>query len=138
MLAGAICTTVAAILTAYKTGNVLLWPCAGAIILIGAARSLDMHFYLRRKVRLKPSEATYWEVRYQVGAVLYAAAQGVWGAVTLLGSDDPVAHLLCTTVTIGHIAAGSGRAYGRPWIFHLQILLACGPMSVALALHGDP
>ncbi len=138
MLAGAICTTVAAILTAYKTGNVLLWPCAGAIILIGAARSLDMHFYLRRKVRLKPSEATYWEVRYQIGAVLYAAAQGVWCAVTLLGSDDPVAHLLCTTVTIGHIAAGSGRAYGRPWIFHLQILLACGPMSVALALHGDP
>lgn len=137
MLAGAICTTVAAILTAYKTGNVLLWPCAAAIILIGAARSLDMHLYLRRKVRLKPSEATYWEVRYQIGAVLYAAAQGVWCAVTLLGSDDPVAHLLCTTVTIGHIAAGSGRAYGRPWIFHLQILLACGPMSVALALHGD-
>src|SRR6201999_3711332 len=28
--------------------------------------------------------------------------------------------------------------YGRPWIFHLQILFACGPMSLALALHGSP
>jgi PAS domain-containing protein len=36
------------------------------------------------------------------------------------------------------MAAGAGRTYGRPWIFHLQILFACGPMSLALALHGSP
>src|SRR5436309_3856599 len=36
------------------------------------------------------------------------------------------------------MAAGSGRTYGRPWIFHVQMLLACGPLTVALALYGSP
>ena len=36
------------------------------------------------------------------------------------------------------MAAGAGRTYGRPWIFHLQTLLACGPLSVALVLNGSP
>jgi diguanylate cyclase (GGDEF)-like protein len=36
------------------------------------------------------------------------------------------------------MAAGVGRTYGRPWIFHLQIVLACGPMTIGLGLHGDP
>src|SRR5207253_8434338 len=34
-------------------------------------------------------------------------------------------------------AAGSGRTYGRPWIYHLQMLLACGPLTAALAVHGS-
>ena len=36
------------------------------------------------------------------------------------------------------MAGGAGRTYGRPWIFHVQMLLACGPTALALALHGTP
>ena len=36
-----------------------------------------------------------------------------------------------------YIGGGGGRTYGRPWIFHVQMLLACGPLTVALALHGS-
>jgi diguanylate cyclase (GGDEF)-like protein len=70
--------------------------------------------------------------------MLYAIALGIWCVVALLSSDDAVAHMICLTVTTGYMAAGVGRTYGRPWIFHLQILFACGPMSLALALHGSP
>jgi diguanylate cyclase (GGDEF)-like protein len=55
-----------------------------------------------------------------------------------LGSSDAAAHLICVSVTLCYVAAGGGRTYGRPWIFHVQMLLACGPMTLALALYGSP
>ena len=61
------------------------------------------------------------------------ATLGLWCFVTLLGTDDPVAHMLCTATTIGYTAGGAARNYGRPRIVQWHILCACGPMSVALA-----
>ncbi|EGP10047.1 diguanylate cyclase/phosphodiesterase [Bradyrhizobiaceae bacterium SG-6C] len=138
MLAGAICMAVAAILTALKTGNVYLWPCMALIVLVGSYRTYNMHQYKRRGAHLSQEAAIRWEGRYRIGALLYAAVLGVWCTVVLLGTDDPVAHMICIVVTTGYIAAGSGRTYGRPWIFNLQILLACGPMTIAEILRGDP
>jgi diguanylate cyclase (GGDEF)-like protein len=138
MFAGAVCAAIAATMTALKTGNHLLWPCAASLVLIGALRSFDMVKYKRRRSDLTVGEATSWEIRYQIGAVLYAIALGAWCAVALLMTDDAVAHMICIAVTTGYVAAGAGRAYGRPWIFHLQILLTCGPMAGAMALRLDP
>ena len=137
MLAGAICAGVAALMTAVKTGNVWLWPCALLIVMIGLLRAGQMTRYGQRAATLNPVEAEEWERRYMIGGSIYAGALGVWCLLVLLGSDDPVAHMLCTAVTVAYTAAGSGRTYGRPWIAQLQVLLACGPMSVALVLHGD-
>jgi diguanylate cyclase (GGDEF)-like protein len=138
MFAGAVCATIAAVMTALKTGNHLLWPCAALLVLIGALRTFDMAKYKRRRSDLTVGEAGRWEIRYQIGAVLYAIALGAWCAVALLLTDDAVAHMICISVTTGYVAAGAGRAYGRPWIFHLQILLTSGTMAGAMALRGDP
>jgi diguanylate cyclase (GGDEF)-like protein len=138
MFAGAVFAAIAAVMTALKSGDDWLWPCAGLLIVTGAVRAFDMQRYKARKSVLTADEATRWEVRYQIGAMLYAIALGIWCVVALLSSDDAVAHMICLTVTTGYMAAGAGRTYGRPWIFHLQILFACGPMSLALALHGSP
>src|ERR1700761_5657472 len=70
--------------------------------------------------------------------MLYAGALGLWCVVALLGSRDPVVHLICISVTLCYMAAGSGRTYGRPWIFHVQMMLACGPLTLALGLYGNP
>src|ERR1700754_4678604 len=85
MFAGALCAAVAAIMTAVKTGNMWLWPCVGLLIITGAVRALDTRQYRQRKSELTPGEAAWWEIRYQVGAMLYAAALGLWCLVTLLG-----------------------------------------------------
>jgi diguanylate cyclase (GGDEF)-like protein len=138
MFAGALCAAVAAIMTAVKTGNAWLWPCVALLVVTGAARAVDMHLYQRRKRSLTENEAAHWEIRYQIGAMLYAASLGIWCVVALLGSDDAVAHMITVSVTLGYMAAGAGRTYGRPWIFHLQTLLACGPLSVALLVNGNP
>jgi hypothetical protein len=138
MFAGAVCAAIAATMTALKTGNDLLWPCVGSLVLIGAFRSFDMLKYKRRDTHLTAIEAARWELRYQIGAVLYATALGAWCAIALLMTDDAVAHMICISVTTGYVAASAGRVYGRPLIFHLQILLACGPMAGAMALRDDP
>jgi diguanylate cyclase (GGDEF)-like protein len=136
MLIGSISGAAAALMTALKTGNVLLWPCALLIVAVGTARAFQMRTYERRTSMLTYEQAKEWEPRYRVGAVLHAAALGIWCFVTILGSDDPVAHMLCVAVTVGYTAGGAARNYGRPLIVQLHILVACGPMSLALALHG--
>jgi diguanylate cyclase (GGDEF)-like protein len=137
MLFGSVCGGAAAIMTALKTGNVLIWPCALLIVAIGTARAFHMRTYERRTSMLTFEQAKVWEPRYRIGAVLYAGALGLWCFVTILGSDDAVAHMLCVAVTVGYTAGGAARNYGRPKIVQLHILGACGPMSLALALRGD-
>jgi diguanylate cyclase (GGDEF)-like protein len=136
MFIGGVCAAVAALMTALKTGNVLLWPCVVLIIGIGTARAFQMRKYERRKSALTFEQAKYWEPRYAIGALLYAGALGAWCFITILGSDDAIAHMLCVAVTIGYTAGGAARNYGRPKLIQLHILVACGPMSLALALHG--
>jgi diguanylate cyclase (GGDEF)-like protein len=138
LFAGALCAAAGAIMTAVKTGNPWLWPCVVLLVVTGAVRALDTRQYRQRNSGLTPDEAARWEVRYQFGAMLYAAALGLWCVVTLLGSSDAVAHMICISVTLCYVAAGGGRTYGRPWIFHVQMLLACGPLTLALALYGSP
>ena len=138
MFAGALCAAVAAVMTVLKTGNAWLWPCVALLIVTGALRALDTRQYQRLRGSLSPDDVARWEVRYQFGAMLYAAALGLWCLVVVMGSDDAVAHMIATSVTLCYVAAGGGRTYGRPWIFHVQMLLACGPLTAALALHGSP
>ena len=45
MLSGALCAGVAALLTALKTGDVLVWPCALLIIAVGTLRAFQMRNY---------------------------------------------------------------------------------------------
>ena len=138
MLAGTLCNAFAAVLTALKTGNVWVWPCVAALVVTGVLRAVDVRMYLTRTTALTGDEVAKWEMRYQFGAMLYASALGFWCFVVVLGSDDAVAHMIAITVTLGYMSGGSGRAYFRPWIFHMQMLLAGGPLTLALAIHGSP
>ncbi len=138
LFAGAALVAIAAAMTALKTENNLLWSSVALLMVTGAVRALDMHWYKTRKSVLTADEAARWEMRYQIGAMVYAVALGIWCSTALLSSDDAVAHMICLSVTTGYVAAGAGRTYGRPWIFHVQIALACGPTAIALALRGTP
>jgi diguanylate cyclase (GGDEF)-like protein len=137
LFAGVVSATFAAVLTALKTGSVWLWPCVGLLLFIGTLRALDTGRYRTQKRKLTPDEVARWETRYQIGATFFAVALGLWCLIVLIVSDDAVAHLICVSVTLGYIAAGAGRTYGRPWIFHVQMALAWGPLTVAMVLHGD-
>jgi diguanylate cyclase (GGDEF)-like protein len=136
MLIGSISTAIATVMTAIKTGNDWIWPCAALIIIIGTFRAFQMRRYEGRTSALSFAEAKHLEPRYAIGAIVYALVLGAWCVITILGSDDPIAHMLCVAVTVGYTAGAAARNYGRPGLVQYHILLACGPMSVALALHG--
>jgi diguanylate cyclase (GGDEF)-like protein len=140
MFAGALCAAVAAVMTAIKSGDPNLWPCALLLIVAGAFRALDMRYYrrLRDSNQLSQMGIASWELRYQVGAMVYALVLGIWCCAAVLDTNDAVVHMIATAVTLCYISAGAGRTYGRPWIFHVQIVLACGPLTVALVLNGSP
>lgn len=133
---GSVCTAVAATMTALKTGNPLLLPCAFLIIVIGTARAFQMRQHEPRESAVMDARTKAWEIRYEAGALAYAAALGAWCFITILGSDDAIAHMLCVAVTVGYTGGGAARNYGNPKLIQLHILLACGPMLVALAVHG--
>jgi diguanylate cyclase (GGDEF)-like protein len=139
LFGGALMVAVAAAMTAIKTAQMLLWPCVAFLVISGAYRGVDhMLFLMQWRSPLTAPDAARWEVRYQIGAVIYAIALGTWCTICLLLTDDAVAHMICVSLTAGYMAAGSGRTYGRPWIYHIQVALACGPTAIALALHGNP
>jgi diguanylate cyclase (GGDEF)-like protein len=138
LLAGIVFVAIAAAMTALKTGQILTWACVAFLIMTGAVRAFDLRRFLPRKSSLTAEEAAHWQKRYQVGAMIQAAAIGLWCGTTLLSSDDAVVHMICLSVTTGIVAGGAGRAYGRPSIFHLQAVLQFGPAVIALALRGTP
>ncbi|WP_456685480.1 putative bifunctional diguanylate cyclase/phosphodiesterase [Bradyrhizobium sp. P5_C11_2] len=133
---GSASTAVAAVMTALKTGDVLLWPIAFLIIAIGTARAFQMRRYENRIPGLTFEEARHLEPRYWLGALVYAGVIGLWCFVVIFNNDDAVANMLCISVTVGYTAGGAARNYGQPRVIQWHVALACGPMSLALLLHG--
>jgi diguanylate cyclase (GGDEF)-like protein len=128
----------AAALTALKTGENLIWACVALLVVAGTVRAFGLQRYQARKSSLTDDENAQWKKRYQIGAMIQAAAIGIWCSTTLLSSNDAVAHMICLSVTTAIVAGSVGRAYGRQWVFHLQIALSFGPTVIALAWRGTP
>ncbi|PJG52593.1 diguanylate cyclase [Bradyrhizobium forestalis] len=138
LLAGLIFVSIGAALTALKTGEPLIWACVALLVLAGAVRAIDLRRYQARKSNVTAEAAKRWQTRYQIGAMIQAAAIGTWCGTTLLATDDAVSHMIALSVTTGIAAGGAARAYGRPSIFHLQAVLIFAPAVLALAWRGTP
>jgi diguanylate cyclase (GGDEF)-like protein len=138
LLTGLVFGAIAAAATALKTGQPLIWACVALLIVAGAIRTFDLRRYQVHKATLTADEAARWKNRHQIGAMIQAAAVGIWCSTTLLVTDDAVAHMICLSTTTGFVAGGAGRAYGRQWIFQLQASLCFGSTVIALALRGTP
>ena len=60
LLAGAVCAGAAALMTAVKTGNQLLWPIALVIVAIGLLRAIEVGRYQKNKATLTPAQVSRW------------------------------------------------------------------------------
>ena len=138
LLTGLLFGAIAATMTALKTGETLIWACVGLLVAAGVVRAIDLRRYQVRKSTLTAAEAVRWKNRHQIGAMIQAAAVGAWCCTTLLVTDDAVAHMICLSATTGITAGGAGRAYGRVWVFQLQVALVYGSTVIALAVRGTP
>src|SRR5262245_57099889 len=109
LMAGIVFVALSAALTAVRTGQNVIWGCVACLILAGALRAIDLYRYQARvrKSALPADEAARWQKRYQIGAMIQAAAIGTWCSTTLLVTDDAVAHMICLAVTTGIAAGGA-------------------------------
>jgi diguanylate cyclase (GGDEF)-like protein len=138
VLTGIVFSAFAATLTALKTGQALMWAFVPLLLLAGIARAIDLRRYNAGKSTLTAQQATRWQKRYWIGAMIQAAVIGLWCSVSLLSSDDAVVHMISLSVTTGIVAGAAGRAYGRQSIFRPQAVIMFGPPVAALAMRGTP
>jgi len=136
MVFGAFGPAIASSLIAAVTGDILSWLCVPLFIVVGVARALQMYRYKQRNAPLTTTEAVIWEERYKLGAFAYGIVLGLWVCVVLLRTPDPAAHMLCITTVVAYTSAGVGRTFGRPRIFHVMLVLACGPLIATLMFVG--
>ena len=137
MLAGAICVTVAATLTAWKTQDPWLWACAAIVLAIGIARAIQMRRYEQDKPQTIAA-AKRWEFHYAIGAVAYCGMLGIWCLIGIGFNDDQTVHLLCAIVTVANVVAGTSRVSGQPYIVLATLLAACAPLALGLVLQNNP
>lgn len=136
MIVGAFGPAIAGAVIGLVTGSILNWLCVPLFVLIGFARAVQMRRYQQRNAPLTVEEADVWERRYRLGAIAHGISLGAWSLVVLLGTDDSAAHMLCVATVVAYTSAGVGRTFGRPQIFHLQVLLSCGPLIFAMVRVG--
>lgn len=136
MVFGAFGPAIAGAVIASITGDIPSWLCVVLFVVVGMARAYQMHRYKQRNAPLTITEAAIWEQRYRLGAVVYGVALGIWSLTVLLRTDNVAAHMLCATTVVAYTSAGVGRTFGRPHIFHLQVLLGIGPLMAVLIYLG--
>src|ERR1700716_197160 len=136
MIFGAFGPAIAGAVIASVTEDFLGWLCVPLFVVVGLARALQMYRYKQRNSPLTVAEAVIWEKRYRLRAIAYGIVLGICSLAVLLRTDDAAAHMLCATTVVAYMSAGVGRTFGRPRIFHLQVLLACGPLITALMFVG--
>jgi len=136
MVFGAFGPAIAGAVIASVTGDILSWLCVPLFIVVGVARALQMYRYKQRNSPLTATEAVIWEERYRLGAFAYGIVLGLWVCVVLLRTSDAAAHMLCITTVVAYTSAGVGRTFGRPRIFHIMLVLACGPLIATLMFVG--
>ena len=133
-LAGAF--AVAAI-AAFRSGEPLLFACAAAVALTGAARSLDMRTYVRlRHSLVTMADIRRWEVRYVVGASLHVTILGAFCLIAFWKTSDPFTQLLSFSTILAVLIGVAGRNFSSDLLVNSQIICAAVQMVGAMALMG--
>jgi diguanylate cyclase (GGDEF)-like protein len=135
---GSVAVSLAVLLTAWKASEPLLYACSAAILLVAVLRAADMTRYKHQRARLSTVETAHrWEVRYVIGAGAFMALLGTWCLIAFMATDDPFVRLSSIASTIAFTIGVSGRNFGSPRLVATLIVVAGGPICIALLLPVD-
>ncbi len=108
-----------------------------ALCLVASLRVVSAVFFHRQLVRGAAVASRTWELAYELGAWGYSGLLGLMAFVTLLGSRDPVTHMLSVSMATGYAGGISGRNAGRVQIAIGQVCLTLLPTATGLWLQGS-
>jgi hypothetical protein len=134
---GSVAASLAALISAWKSGHWLLLVFGLAIAIVAYARSLDMRAYGRIKLTLTDADSIRrWELRYVLGAAIYVALLGGWTFASFAVTSDPFIHLLSFSVSLAYMIGTSGRNFASKLLVLAQIVFAGVPLSASLFVAG--
>lgn len=107
------------------------------LCLVASLRVISAIFFHRQLVRGAAVASRTWELAYELGAWGYSGLLGLMAFVTLLGSRDPVTHMLSVSMATGYAGGISGRNAGRVQIAIGQVCLTLLPTATGLWLQGS-
>jgi diguanylate cyclase (GGDEF)-like protein len=139
LFVGSIAASVTALITAWKTGEPLLYFCSVAIALVACARAFDVRAFYRRRPQLTTrAEGQSWERRYVVGAAAHVALLGAWCLIAFVETSDPFVQIFSFSLTLAYMIGISGRNFASNLLVTAQIVCAGLPMTAALLITGGP
>ena len=137
LFVGAIAASGTALITAYKSGEPLLYVCSAMIALVACARGWDVSQYQKRRARIVSlDEAAQWERRYVAGAAAHVMLLGMWCLVAFIKTSDPFVQIFSFALTLAYMIGISGRNFASNLLVLAQIVCAGVPMTAALLLVG--
>ena len=107
------------------------------LCIVAALRVFSAIFFHRQLVRGTAVASRNWELAYELGAWAYSGLLGLMGFVTLIGSSNPITHMLSVSMATGYAGGISGRNAGRVQIAIGQVCLALLPTALGLWLEGS-
>jgi diguanylate cyclase (GGDEF)-like protein len=139
LLVGAIGTISAALITAVKSGEPLLWLCTIALVVTACVRATDMHIFGRQEQRSNDAKVIRkWELRYVIGSCIYVTLLGTWCLIAFVKSSDPEIQLLSFSVTLANMIGAAGRNFGSNLLVTAQLVGMGLPLLLALLMTGRP
>ena len=134
---GSATASLAALLTAWKSADWVLFAFGISIAVVSYARSIDMRAYFRaRETLTRIEDVRHWENRYVIGASIYLALLGGWVFSCFFLTQDAFIHLFSFTVMFAYMIGTFGRNFASRPLVIAQSLCAVIPMSAALFVTG--
>ncbi|HEX5779947.1 MAG TPA: EAL domain-containing protein [Xanthobacteraceae bacterium] len=138
LIVGSIAIILAMFLTAWKTGEPLLYLCTLALTAVVMARARGMSAYQReRPLILTGRDASRWEFRYAFGTSVHYVLLGVWCLLAFALTSDTFVQFVSITSTVAYLIGVTGRNFGSSRLVAIQILCAAPLMVLSLLLTGD-
>jgi diguanylate cyclase (GGDEF)-like protein len=139
LLVGAIGTIGAAVITALKSGERLLWVCALAMAVTACVRATDMFIFGQQgQLNNDVKVVRKWELRYITGSCFYVTLLGAWCLIAFVKSSDPEVQLLSFSLTLANMIGVAGRNFGSNFLVNAQLLGMGLPLLLALLMTGRP
>jgi diguanylate cyclase (GGDEF)-like protein len=139
LLVGAIGTISSALITALKSGDLLLWLCTLALIATACVRATDMRVFGKQGPLNNDAKAIRkWELRYVTGSCIYVTLLGTWCFIAFVRTSDPEIQLLSFSMTLANMIGVAGRNFGSNLLVNAQLLGMGLPLLSALVMTGRP
>jgi diguanylate cyclase (GGDEF)-like protein len=135
---GSLAISLSVLLTAWKSGDPVIYACWFILVAIATLRAFDMRGHFRERPRLtNVAAARRWEHRYVAGAAGFVGVLGLWCFIAFARTDDPFIQMVSIASTIAYMIGISGRNFGSARLVAMLIVVAGGPIVVALLIPAD-